>query len=304
MASSPLRLIRFGSLRKSGTIIAIAVAVVACVLTLLGNPLDGGWFILRGRVIDQYGAPVPNAVVSGEIAKRVWVPFLLEIDAATNSGFGLEGRFEKLTNAAGDFSAWGFGDRIGVSFSAAGYISFERGDYDTDLYSAKRLRDLPTPVVYHIWKLSGPQPLIQSEVHVVGDGRTHWLDLRQGRTVDGPEHADLSVELHATPEHPSSGQFGWAYHLQAVGGGFARTNDLYRFLAPPSGYQPSIMYESPAARKGVKIPTDHYYLRSRNGAMYCELDMAWKPEDGVVDVSYRVNPGGSRILEPGLEKRP
>jgi hypothetical protein len=304
MASERLRYLWLGNLpRETRFVIAGVLVVLLSTLLYLGNPMDGDWFVLRIKVVDQHGIAVPNALVTASLGKRAWLPFLVSIDEAMNSDFGLVRTIRKTTTRSGEAAIWGFCTSLQLNVTAIGYYPPAISEYSA-VGPGNLVSDLPRPVVYRVWKLIGPQPLICSGIRVPGDGKTYWLDLLRGKIVDSPQTADLSVELHTAPQVSPSGQFAWSYVLRAARGGFVRTRDAYRFLAPPADYRPSVAYDSGATRSGFEIPQEHYYLRSRDGTVYSEVDFSWGPESGNVDVSYLANPAGSRILEPGLERRP
>ena len=292
--------LRFWRLRRFRRLPIVALLALAVIVFLfcVGNPLDGRWFHLQGKVVDQNGSPVAGATIVCSSGRRSWIPFLGEIDLALHSGFGAEQNFETSTNASGGFSVWGFGTYLNVSVKGAGIQPTPSWDYQIEEVSPP-----PHLKIYHIWKLNGPERVITGGFRIHGDGKWQFLDLLRGETVSGQAQSDLAVELLAPRVGNSVDQLGWSYTIRAVRGGLIRTKDEYRFLAPPNGYIPMVSYESYATRKGREIPAEHYYFSGRDGALFAELDVEWLPELGYADFSYLANPAGSRILERGLEQR-
>jgi uncharacterized integral membrane protein len=147
-----------------GTLILICAFLLIC-----GNPLDGVWFNLRGKVVDQYGAPILHARITGEIARARLIDELLKID------FGAARNLNAEVDSNGGFHIWGFGTGLRIDPRAEGYISNVDENYELE-GSSSVVDAPPSAPVYRLWKLNGPEPLDRCgfDCH---DESVHWIDL-------------------------------------------------------------------------------------------------------------------------------
>lgn len=87
--------------------------------------------------------------------------------------------------------------------------------------------------------------------------------------------------------------------MEAVGGGFVRYKGKFAYEAPLNGYVPSLTFKLHPGNDISTSPTGYFYLKSRDGKVYSvfmiSVDFGNRP---YVSMSYRVNPTGSRNLQP------
>lgn len=262
----------------------IAIVTILCLLAALTSLylwdfLQGATPInFYGKVIDQFGEPVPYANINAMVSryKRLQVPFLLWA-----SGDIYHERFKIKSNKHGLFSiSAGMGAALAVGAIdtseyrfVSQYYSFQKqrldshvGSYDYSwYYSSVYGRHRPNssnPMVYYLWK-KGKTPVMLA-------GKQEWKISRD--SIGKPISVDLVLPLmlnqpHDNSDmnrpHPSGPQptedwritfqweqtnqgastWPWAFKIEAVNGGFIETEDPILRVAPSEGYQPGFTYD-------------------------------------------------------------
>ena len=245
-----------------------------------------------GRVMDQYGNPVTEVEVTGNLA-------LIK-------GFDVPERktvIRVLTDAKGEFQITGIrGWELGVIPRKLGY----------ELASNTTARTLPpggktSPAlraVFTMWKLKAAEPMVHKEI-VAGlpcDGSAMTLDLLTGRRV--ANGGDLTIRMTRKPINiDRSGTFDWSVNFTVNGGGLVEISDLYPNEAPVEGYEPSI---TRSTRAGPPYFTGNaldqwYYLKSRDGQVFgrvrVHITADYQPPPVRLEIDAFVNPSASRNLQ-------
>jgi hypothetical protein len=250
------------------------------------KPLD-----IYGKVIDQYGQPVFNAKIEGGI--------LLNVNFIKSKG---ETHYTE-TDINGLFSFIGIhGKKLGIWPKKEGYI------YDLRLPSQRPENYQPdpnSPIVFTMWKLRGPEPLVSSgiDAHIPHDGTPVVFDLTSGKQSP---NGDFRVALSQYPLEVQKGwdKFDWSVKVEILNGGLVEENDAYPFWAPADGYQPSFEFnESTNAVKWIGGLQKKFYVKTAQG-QYGMMQFKVYPGRSPtgVEVNITVNPSGSQNLEPTPEK--
>jgi hypothetical protein len=159
------------------------------------------------------------------------------------------------------------------------------------------------PVVFRMWKLQGPEPLVDHHkvFRVPNDGKCIRIDLRNGKLVS--EEGDVLVCLHY--DQTENERFDWNAEVVVPGGGVLEAQVPYTsmFAAPPDDYKPTFAVRMDASSSlwrpdmrrtlYLKLRSDHYVKMS--------LDIGPHRLDtyGVATIQWAINPKtSSRVLEP------
>ncbi|HTV43458.1 MAG TPA: carboxypeptidase-like regulatory domain-containing protein [Candidatus Sulfotelmatobacter sp.] len=128
------------------------------------------------------------------------------------------------------------------------------------------------------------------------DGKQSVLFLRG---ADGMQKiGELDIEATGTPPSQYSREpFDWNVKFSAIGGGFVEYTNQFDFIAPDSGYQPSVEFSFPKdASDWTDIITKSYFVELPSG--YARLNVYIAARSPLFfSVQYDYNPDGSRNLE-------
>lgn len=245
-----------------------------------------------GKVIDQYGNPVPDMKVSYDAGNA---PF------TRGSGPGFV-----MTESDGSFVI------ANVKANILDIRALEKENYEVRAWVTFRGYNQgggdgvgswadyrkEKPYVFKAWKAEKYAKVTVGEEGVwrFERNQTYTLDLhgeKGNRKFQGLQPGDLRVLFSADDE-------GWKVKIAAVDGGLQETGDEYMNLAPELGYLPELEYS------GKKTNYDslrkQYYLQSRNGQSYGALKVEILPyysssvKDSAIVMSYVINLEGGREL--------
>ena len=255
-----------------------------------------------GKLIDQSGIPVGGAKVFADVmVAKAWM-----------AG---KGEFHyTATDENGLFTYKGIEGRdIAFGFEKPGY------EYRTDrskmaLFKYSLLTpagerhhpDPGAPVIFTIWKLTGPESLIRGDkfLGIKADGTPFTVDLVKGRKCEGRlGDGDLVVAISQPPQIAVGQRFDWSFSIEAIGGGLIEAVDpQYLNEAPVEGYKPQMSQEVKATdRDWSEVVRKTFYVKSRNGNQFArviaEIHANYQGA-AVFSVRYLLNPRpGSRNLE-------
>ena len=264
-------------------------AVIGKIISALSTPIT-----FYGKVVDQDGNPVPNALVRYS---------LLDKFNASGSGGGTS------TDKFGNIEISGVrGAVLGVNVSKNGYyqihdVSNQRFAYGIgpDTYT-KSPPTIENPAIFVLQGMGNAEPLAMvssRQINVPKTGNPVSIDLANGRTGNG--------DLQVTSWIGNSNQrpFDWSYKLNVPGGGLIERKGQFDFEAPPDGYQSTIEVGMAAnAQQWTSQLTKEYFAKLADGrhARFSIEFYAGKRLFVVLE-SY-VNPArGSRNLEYDPAKR-
>lgn len=247
-----------------------------------------------GKVVDENS----NAVAGAQVTFH-WTEIPTELGNRTST---------TSSDAGGLFSLHGQrGPDLIVTVSKEGYYVPHRGQWgfhyalSSDIFSP----DPQNPVVFKLHKKGNGESLITSSFPVgVGaiaqlhhDGTPVELDLFKGAEVPAGG-GQLKLEFWRAITNRNANIFDWKCQLTVPGGGLVETLEEFAFLAPESGYQPSIVIDMPATNQVWQGEIrSKYYMQLPDGKCG-RIDFYFSPFNGVFTVQSAINPTGSRNLEP------
>jgi hypothetical protein len=242
---------------------------------------------LYGKVIDQYGKPIADAIVSGNIM----------LDAGPTAS--KEEMHTTQSDSAGLFQFTGLrGASLGITARKQGYEIGERGEgYQAPVSGKSNPTDR---VILTMWKLRGAEPMrhISTEARIPFDGTSVVFDLVTGK--ENP-NGDLQITLLRSPLNVRrSGQkFDWSVKIEMLRGGIMAEDVPYPYWAPESGYQPYFQFNiSSNDVPWDSTTTQNFYIRNSQGQFG---RMLVKPYASVtpagISFDLWLNPSGSQNLE-------
>ena len=222
-----------------------------------------------GKVVDQYGAPVPNANVSlvvfddpeGESASKMKI--------ASDNG--------------GRFSVKGLkGSSLGVSVTKNGHLDLPPSESGKPTSSKNigyglledkgaRFKDPNKPTIFILHKLGPLEPLVYIDdqlwhLPVDGTPRMIALDTKKGIGPHQIEFRFMSGWSQLPPGKRFGKLFDWKLEMRVPGGGFCRNKSDYTFEAPESGYEERILIDYPKnAPDWRKFAKRRYFVRFSDG---------------------------------------
>jgi len=243
--------------------------------------------VFYGRLVDQFGAPVPDAEITGSII----------VDNGAIQGTR---RLTTVSDVNGRFQlSGGKGESLGVMPRKLGYglaAAATEFKYSHFYPESRHIPDASKPVVLKMWKLQGAEPLLKvnQEYKVQYTDAPLRFDLIAQTVVSNG--GDIVMRVTRSPGVFSSGnRADWSVRIEAVEGGLMDSAGLEgtTYWAPETGYQPSatLTMSTNPPHKWFDGFSQGFFVRSRNGQVYSKLGVAFsinrRPEDFMI-----VNFGG------------
>jgi hypothetical protein len=282
-------------------------------------------YTLFGRVVDQHGEPVENALIKYTGQNK----FLSSGTGRSAIYTDQDGRFE--INASGKSLVLSgivhpdieysyplkFNDR--VENATYSQLNLEAKFAKTDnraIYFDIREYSENYPFVVRVWRKGAYEGAVSGQyraaLHHDGSIATVRFSNKWGAKQIFEEgvggHLRLSCQ-RGEQEHLRD-YSDWSITIAPVNGGILETDDLYMNLAPESGYGPSYTIQMRIGNKSYKprVLNKRFFFRSNDGKEYGSLYVHFTPHDAwrrnvqrerdcYVDISYKLNPNGSRNLE-------
>jgi hypothetical protein len=245
--------------------------------------------ILYGKVLDENGQPVSNAVVNFE-----WTD--LSANGSSKKQCG--------SDAAGLFTIRETGKRLCLTVSKAGYYStrdarsacFEFANPADGLFKP----DIANPVVFHLKKRGTTEPLKVHQVFLAmteDDQPLAFDPVNSKLSSNGP----IILNLLAGETNQLE-QADMRFRITVKGGGIQMAEGEFAFLAPENGYQSSVEINvSKDAIREVSQRKYQYYLFLGEPRIYgrilVEIPVFRPKGKASLPVTYWINPSGSRNLE-------
>ena len=138
-----------------------------------------------------------------------------------------------------------------------------------------------------MWKLQGVEPLLDigKEYKIPYTSRPINFDLVEKKIV--PTGGDLKIAV-SRPDGIISEQNPqrWGIDLEIIGGGYIETSDSeasVTFVAPENGYMPNGTFSN---NNGVAWLNKNLFLKSRNGQVFCKLNISTRINNKPNDFMY------------------
>src|SRR5579859_3458441 len=250
-----------------------------------------------GKVEDQFSNAVANAAVNFNV--RVYNG----IESTVKRG-------QVTTDANGQFTISGYkGESLGLVPAKAGYALATTGNGTFFKYSHLEdqhyVPDQKNPTVIKMWKLQGAEPLvsINKNYKLYYTNAPMNFDLLTGQIVQSG--GDLRITVNRPPGVISGrNELDWSVQIEAVAGGLidAAGQERVTYLAPESGYQPSVNVSASTNGHGVELIQQGLFVRSRNGQVYSKVGISFRinsEPDGLMYINFSgiANANGSRNWE-------
>jgi hypothetical protein len=252
----------------------------------------------RGLAVDQFGAPVTGATVSGTI----------QVNNGTRVGTD---RMSTTTDENGFFTINGYkGENLGVWVTKPGYVMATTSTHFVYSFlwpkSERYVPDAGNPTVIKMWKLQGAEPLvdISKEYKLPFTSAPIFFDLVAGKIV--PSGGDLKITVNRPAGEVSEhNPQDWGFEIEAVDGGLIETSgkeEAVTFAAPENGYQSSDTLTVSSNRHGIGIIQEAFFVQSRYGQVYSKLGLSFginETSDGFMDIAFSgvANTNSSRNWE-------
>jgi len=288
---------------------------------------------LYAQLVDQHGAPV----VQAEIWYCVGGRYLNAGPGCGTKRTDSEGRFAILSRGASVSIKSIMHPEIEMQFperemlppgrGKAGLSDF--GESEVDFYGYQRYEggnDLlwtdtspEKPHVFKAWRFGVLEP-----VRVGGtrrgrlnpDGRLYTFDLLRERphhkALEGVLDGQFMVSCQRDPQifdkaelKKQREEMTWTVTITPIDGGIQPSDDIYMNVAPESGYQPAIVFDSQTAISHSRSPgflgEKRFFFTAKSGqvygAMMVRIDVAADTDYCSVDVvKFKLNNQGSRNL--------
>ncbi len=261
--------------------------------------------VLHGKVVDEFGHPVPNAEIVCKPNNDPWINSLRRIVIRSDA----DGRFFlREANAAS----------LSVSASAAGYYTSKAssGGYSfTDLPLSMpenlRKRALPktqssseNPVILTLRKMGSREPLLERRRSgVLQDTQTYLIGTTENHQIYIKYWLDTAVKrmhINGWPVHD------WGVEISVKNGEIVSTakpdsSNPASFMAPLDGYQAKIEQTFDSSMDDTKQKRGilgDFFVRFKDGTFArLELDLQSSPTRPWGIVASLYNPSGSRSTE-------
>ena len=272
------------------------ISIVTVLLVMLA-----GCSRFHMKIVDQHGQPVPEVKIEyGSVSCF----FIACSGGSRRVSSNTDGRFTTST------------PRISVHYIRKSGYEFSREDGYGSSYvlgGAKgKINTYSDPYIIMAWKRDSPEKLIGGEGSgkLTPDSRYYAIDLstrhRYPRALPGflnvnDVDADLLVKLTPIAGEPVL-LFGkvipaWEFEFLVPKGGLIETEDIFRNIAPESGYSQRWTIKSTDIKRSSRSFERMFYLKSRDGQLYGQFKMEFSPRYNSIDFDeYWLNPNGSRNL--------
>ena len=258
-------------------------------------------------VVDQNGAPVAGAILSGAVSSFNEGFWLNEADAVNKS------QFQVPSDAAGHFEikrdkgVWLYINNLEKHDYFWQHPGF--GSFGVGRKAPTRIPSYSTPqqrLILHLWKKGITQPTLRqgARVRLRAEQQVYALNLLTGQNVATNEHPDLIIRFTLVSDPTSAARAHRTVSFEFPNGGILETPDVYPYSAPPTGYEPgwSWIYRAADTPPGQDNWKRNFYARLRNGRMSAGLQVKFDSMPAL-EIDVTINPTGSPVLEPDPEKQ-
>jgi hypothetical protein len=161
--------------------------------------------------------------------------------------------------------------------------------------------DPKNPIVFTMWKIHGPEPLVTSEIDakIMPDGKITAFKMATGKVIP---QGDVNVTVSRFPFETVRGKsrFDWNAKVEIVGGGLLEQNDPYPYWAPEIGYKSSFeLNVNSNELHWIPYINKTFFLKNSDGQFgLLRLHINADVTPVRFQASFTINPSGSQNLEP------
>lgn len=263
--------------------------------------------VFYGKVIDQNNQPVEGVRVAAFYNRWSVSGLVEQRPGRMTNYFSSDGK--------GQFEVKGIrGSSMTIQLEKEGYelAPHSRMSFAFDPGALERyVPDLANPVVYHMWKRLGAAELegLSFESMIPSDGQSIWIAEKSDKGSRA-ELPDAILKLTVNRERrmvtfADKSPYKWNFEIDMLGGGIQKTDDLFLYQAPETGYNPilTVLHEA-SDPNWIREQTFIFYFKTnKNKYGRGEIFVSnWENESEVYcRMSITWNPDGSRNLEPKPE---
>ena len=243
-----------------------------------------------GKVVDQFGEPVPGATVVFQ-----WTTVVGPVtNPEKRTSTGTDGHFE-LKDVQGKVLAVSV-DKIGYDSTDDWIQNFEYADFFHDNFYVP---DPNNPVLFHLRKILDAEPMYLFKTHndLSPASPPLTLDVASGK-MKTPGDFDFSVQIG---EKGNENWYDYSVSVEALNGaGFIVTTEENPNRAPDNGYQKAFAIQQSTADTNYSPNLSfRFYAKTREGkygVVYVDMTV---PRRGPINfyTAVRYNPSGSKNLE-------
>lgn len=282
--------------------IAMVLTVILCSkrwqwMGVLSTPIT-----FYGKVVDQFGEPVPLAIVKY---------------STTDNLSSHSTKHSMTADNAGAFSIHGRGASLDVEVSRSGYylVNFsppwdKPGSNNAFQYAATgggkpHQPDKANPVVFALHKQGILEPLERLRPQSF-DVLQNGSEVKVNVAPPGSHNArDIAVKMWSNGGVKNSqGNYDWSFEIAAMDGGLIQRKDKLDFVAPETGYETTKKVAMPATLppgQWEEIAERSYFVKFGDGA-YARIDITVFSASGIKIRGF-INPKtGSKNLESDPSK--
>lgn len=227
---------------------------------------------LYGKVVDQFGEPVPGATVEIFVAAKPYEEGTEGGDAVLTTDE--EGRFSivGLTGSSIGASAMKEGYlRIPPlnSFSSSARLSYTGGDGTGDRHTTPS-----NPIILKLLKIGTIDPMIHIDkkrwkLPLDGTPKMIAIDSEEGKGEHQIEfRLRSSTHIRELPGNDAYTPFDWSLEIRVPGGGFVWDESDARFEAPASGYKEKVLFKYSATmprKEWKRVQHGRYFVKFADG---------------------------------------
>ena len=256
-----------------------------------------------GRVIDQDGNPIAGAMIGGAALFNNMISYgKRDYDAVSDDN----GYFVFPNIKGRDFNC---------TPRKSGYIYFPKKGYNGYVLSQlaptneRFVSDPKKPEIFRLWKIKGAEELLCGawRFSVRPDQTLYGVDLKIGRNAK--DEGDVAFWCKYTPvseDAPSEERIiEWEFGIKVAGGGVIETDSTLHFEAPLDGYREDWSLRRVKGGDRPNFGERTFYIKTAEGKYGVFIVKALYDStnpDCSTRVAWKLNPTGSRNLEPGKEK--
>lgn len=268
-----------------------------------------------GRLIDQYGNPVPGATVNYTI-KHTALGYRTFSDYTNKDGTfstdhhnGLKLKINYFEKSGYDFLVRrNRASKMDLPFRHRNYADFgtTNNAKGTDLrwrrmsnYSEQLTRE---PIVFHAWKKGDTATLILDTKSMGFSANNGYQEFKLPATKGA-----VKIRFEADWKEGQPDRDKWAVDIMVSDGGILETDDQFLYEAPVNGYQAKWSYRCTGLDPSGRTPScmynlnRSYYIKAHNGQIFGALMVRFRPFRGndnkfYTDIAYWINPSKSRNL--------